>query len=583
MDNAARGDADPAERVYPLAGLSKDGVRSEGEHVEAVSEPASNLSYDEDEVKPELHARTFLALAAMWLLNLVQLFAIQGPPAVTWILTSLILAQTVLGPIIASASDAFQARKTLLVGSSVISFIGSAIAPGSKDISRLIAANVLIGVGLAAVPLAYSVPSEILPRSWRPMAQAFVNVAAVLGTIIAPLAIGALTKNHPHTGWRYFYWIQTGLWGATAICLFIGYRPPKRHTRLEQLPLRQKFVQLDLPGFFLLTIGLTLFLTGLGLGGGSYGWKSAITLSTLIIGGVIFIGFCIFEWKGTKTGILHHDLFRGGSANGRTFAIMLFVIFAEGVMIFSYIAFYPVMTTILFDSDPLVIVARSMPLWVAVILTVPIYGFASAKFKTIREPLFVGLLIATGGTIGLATIQPSDSTNALIFAGLAGIGYGAPLILIVAGIQLSTPHELIATATAVTTSSRAIGGSIFTAIYAVAFNDQITRLLPRYVARAAIKAGLPGSSVMPFVQALASGSPDALKDIPGVSPIIIGAGVQALKQAYADSLRVVFIIAAPIGALACIAALFVGDLRKTMNYHVDAPIEKLQPKKQGQA
>lgn len=33
---------------------------------------------------------------------------------------------------------------------------------------RLIAAQTLIGVGFASVPLAYSVPSEILPRKWRP-------------------------------------------------------------------------------------------------------------------------------------------------------------------------------------------------------------------------------------------------------------------------------------------------------------------------------------------------------------------------------------------------------------------------------
>ena len=39
-----------------------------------------NLVYDEEE-EPELHARTYFALAAMFLLNLVQLVALQGPPA----------------------------------------------------------------------------------------------------------------------------------------------------------------------------------------------------------------------------------------------------------------------------------------------------------------------------------------------------------------------------------------------------------------------------------------------------------------------------------------------------------------------
>jgi MFS family permease len=129
--------------------------------------------------------------------------------------------QAVICPLIASASDTFQARKALLVGTSVISFVGAAIAPGSKDIYRLIAAQTLIGAGFASVPLAYCVPSEILPRRWRPsevsqseapphiltfaVAQACINIAAALGAISAPLTIGALTSGNRKDGWRTFY------------------------------------------------------------------------------------------------------------------------------------------------------------------------------------------------------------------------------------------------------------------------------------------------------------------------------------------------------------------------------------------
>lgn len=81
---------------------------------------------------------------------------------------ALALMQAVVAPLFSSASDVFQARKWLLVGSSVISMIGAAIAPGSTDIYRLIVATVLIGVGFSSVGLAFAVPSEILPRKWRP-------------------------------------------------------------------------------------------------------------------------------------------------------------------------------------------------------------------------------------------------------------------------------------------------------------------------------------------------------------------------------------------------------------------------------
>jgi hypothetical protein len=113
------------------------------------------------------------------------------------------------------------------------------------------------------------------------------------------------------------------LWGVTAIGIFVGYRPPKRHTRLDHLSFWQKLSQLDLPGGGLLTVGLTLFLTGLNLGGSLFSWTNARVLATLITGIIILISFGLYEWKGTKTGILNHELFRGGKAAGRTFASLV--------------------------------------------------------------------------------------------------------------------------------------------------------------------------------------------------------------------------------------------------------------------
>ena len=316
-----------------------------------------NLVYDNEEVEPEIHARTWVALAAMFLLNYVQVFALQGPPAVlnyigkdlnatntqTWIPVSLSLVQAVLGPLLASASDVFQARKTLLVASCVISFIGSAIAPGAQSIGRLIAAQVLIGVGFAIVPLAYCIPSEIVPRKWRPLVQGVMNVAACLASSSAQLSLGGLISASATNGWRTWYWIQMGIWGLTAIAIFVGYRPPKRHTRLDHLSLWSKLKHLDLLGFVLFTAGLTLLLVGLSLGGGLYSWHDRRTLGTLLAGIVVCLVFGVYEVRGTKTGIMHHDLFRGGKGRGQTFAICVALMFLEGIPLFSFTLFYPVL------------------------------------------------------------------------------------------------------------------------------------------------------------------------------------------------------------------------------------------------
>jgi hypothetical protein len=137
-----------------------------------------------------------------------------------------------------------------------------------------------------------------------------------------------------------------GFWGVTAIILFICYRPPKRHTGLDHLSFWQKLGRLDLLGTGLLTAGLTLVLAALNLGGGIFKWVSAPVLSTLVIGIVLLIAFGVYEWKSTKIGILHHDLFRGGKNRGHTFAICVMLIFVEGILLFAYTIYYPTLYVI---------------------------------------------------------------------------------------------------------------------------------------------------------------------------------------------------------------------------------------------
>ena len=46
-----------------------------------------NLHYGEVDEEPELHITTYIALVSMFLLNMVQVLALQGPPAVVSVQT----------------------------------------------------------------------------------------------------------------------------------------------------------------------------------------------------------------------------------------------------------------------------------------------------------------------------------------------------------------------------------------------------------------------------------------------------------------------------------------------------------------
>lgn len=232
----------------------------------------------------------------------------------------------------------------------------------------------------------------------------------------------------------------------------------------------------------------------------------------------------------------------------------------------------------LFDTDPLLIVAREQPYWIAAGIMSIVYGYISTKLLSIRVPMAVGYLIWTGATIGFACVNPDDSTLAIVMSGLSGMGFAAPLLLVIAGVHLSVPHHLIATATAVPSSARAVAATVFTAIYATAISDRSAKLVPVYVIDAAVRAGLPRTSSGRFLTAYLAENQAGLSGVPGVTPQVLSAAAVGMKHAMADSIRVVFIIAAPFGVLAIVACFFMGDLSKSMNYRVEAPVEDLHAK-----
>lgn len=175
------------------------------------------------------------------------------------------------------------------------------------------------------------------------MVQSMLNVAAAMGSISGPLIVAALQVRNPNGGWRNYFWIQMGLWGLGAIGTVVGYRPLKGHNHLEDLSLVDKLRHLDLPGCSILLAGLTLFLVGLNLGGGLFNWTNVRVIVTLVLGGVLLACFAVYEWKWTRVGIIHHDMYSLGKSATRNLTICFGLMCGEAILLFSILIFYPVM------------------------------------------------------------------------------------------------------------------------------------------------------------------------------------------------------------------------------------------------
>jgi hypothetical protein len=92
---------------------------------------------------------------------------------------------------------------------------------------------------------------------------------------------------------------------------FFFYFPPTFHMKFSNRTKMQQLKDLDYFGVFLFAAGLLLFLMGLSWGGSVYPWKSAPTISALVIGIVLLVVFVCWEAFATlKEPILPMHLFK---------------------------------------------------------------------------------------------------------------------------------------------------------------------------------------------------------------------------------------------------------------------------------
>jgi MFS family permease len=151
---------------------------------------------------------------------------VGGADRATWLSSTVAIETAVLGPPISQAAD-YWGRKWFIVVSATFGFIGCFVIARGETMGMVIGGEILAAMSLGSQPLLYAVASEILPRRWRPEAQAGLNVALGFGAIFTLLAGLKFVDDSPD-GFRTFFYIATGLNGVAAVICVALYNPPLR-------------------------------------------------------------------------------------------------------------------------------------------------------------------------------------------------------------------------------------------------------------------------------------------------------------------------------------------------------------------
>lgn len=140
-------------------------------------------------------------------------------------------------------------------------------------------------------------------------------------------------------------------------------------------------------------------------------------------------------------------------------------------------------------------------------------------------------------------------------------------------MQFTAPHTFLSTATGLAFSARAIGGAFGSAVLDAIINGKLATTYASSVGEAAVKAGLPSSSVGALLAALASGSPAAMKAVPGINDSIVAAAQMASEWAFAHAYRLAWASIIPFIVLALVAVACLKGVKELMTEKVEATVE----------
>ncbi|KAM0326369.1 hypothetical protein ACHAQA_006971 [Verticillium albo-atrum] len=550
-------------------------ARSTGQHLDDEESEFAEFSWDSD-VITNLIALYLIYFASTWAMAVpaasIAFIMYEFPSdqsTTAWIGAGPSLCLCVISIFIGDVSDIF-GRKSFLLVAATFGFVGMMVGGFATSVNMIIGGQVLNGVGLTLGYLSTPLLAEVVPKRYRAPIVGGGTTLAVLAGIAGQISQGAAMKHGllgTNRGWRLGFYLGAGFFGLSLASLLVFYRPGPRPNP-EGYSVKQRLYKVDWLGILLGTTSLVLILLGLQFGGQKYPWTSALVLCFLIIGGLLFVGLGIWEWKGASDGLFPSSLFEHPN-----YAITMALNFVEGMVIFSSQAFLPQITLSLLTKDFVMAAVYSLPNVAGSFIGVIGAAVVSVRTKEAKWVAVAGVAFLTLGSGLLAIMDPGINFAAWFFAStLVGAGIGSLGVIIPVISSLCTPNRYIATAVAVGASIRGLGGAVGLVIFTQIFTTKLSAGLPKKIGEVAIAQGVPPALVPGFIGAYLSQDP-SLMEIPGVTQELLGMLELPVSQAYADSFRFIWYALIPFAVITLLVSLLLKTTKQQMTMQVASKVQ----------
>lgn len=372
------------------------------------------------------------------------------PADVSWVLTATLLAAVISTPISGRLGDMFGKRRILLLLLAIL-VGGSIICALSGTLIPLVIGRSLQGIGIGVIPLGISILRDVIhPKN---LGAAVALVSATLG-VGGALGLPLAATIAQFADWHWLFILATAL-GLAAIVATATIIP------VSTLRTGGSFDYIGAVGLGIGLFGVIMAVSK----GAEWGWTSPLTLTLLIGGVVVLLGWGVFELRSA------HPLIDLRVASRRPVLLTNLASIAVGFAFFVVNASLPLVleapiaTGYGLGQSLIVASLCLMPLGLVMFFVSGIAARLSAA-RGARTSLILGSAIVAVGFI-LAIFFLDQLWHIILVSTITGIGVGFAYAAMPTLIMQSVPPKETAAANGLNSVMRTLGSTFSATLVAV--------------------------------------------------------------------------------------------------------------------
>ncbi|KAL5336754.1 major facilitator superfamily domain-containing protein [Aspergillus crustosus] len=451
-----------------------------------------------------------------------------------WIAGSYLLGNTASGNIWANWSNVF-GRKPILLTAVSLFFGSSIICAMARDMTMLIVGRSIQGVaGGGLIQMVLICISDLFSVRLRSLILGLMEFTWTIAGALGPLLGGIFTET---ISWRWIFWINLPVCGTAFVLLvlFLDVHNP-RTSIIDGIKAVDWFGSLSI-----LAISIMVLL-GLDFGGDTFPWDSPKVVCLIVFGSLMSIAFIYSEKRLAKYPLMPLHIFKS-----RSNIACFMVDFTHGFAFLGAEYYLPLYFQSVKEASPFHSGLLILPFILSESFTSLAVGILIHRIGCYQEVIWIGMATVVLGTGLFIDYNTATSLGKIIgYQIISGFGCGLLFFPPLIAIQSNIHIQDTATATATFGFVRNVAMTLSVVLGGVVFqNGMLMR-------RSSLEdAGLSSALQNGFTGAEAAANVLVVKDI--VDPV----QRQAVKQAFAWSIRNIWILYTALAAIGLIASPFI--------------------------